>query len=123
MDLFDIYQQRQIRHHSRALTQTAETASLNRKRASEESGLVEERIERLTLLCEAMWELLSEATDLTTEDLVAKVAELDQQDGLVDGRIQRQATNCVCGAKVNPKARLCQFCNAPAPLRSAFGAV
>lgn len=123
MDFFDIYQQHQIRGQARDLRQTEENVSRNRRHTNDQVGGAEERIDQLLLLCEAMWELITETTSLTTEDLAAKAYELDMSDGNKDGRRQRMAATCHCGAKVNPKASICQFCSSPAPERSAFEAV
>ena len=67
-----------------------------------------------------MWSLLSEQNGLTEEHLAHRLFELDQQDGVMDGRRQAAASDCSCGAKVNPKARACVFCGAPPPNRSVF---
>ena len=123
MDLFDLYQQQQLRDHSRSLSRTAEDVSLNRRHTNDQVSITDARIDRLALLCEAMWDLISERTDLTTDDLRLRVEELDLLDGQRDGRRQKMPTACPCGAKVNPKAAVCQFCGAAAPERSAFDAV
>ena len=84
---------------------------------------VDDRIDRLALLCEAMWELLIEKTDISEEDLQKKVAALDEVDGRKNFRRQRVAAPCECGAKVPPARLTCQFCGAPATGRSIFDAV
>lgn len=123
MDFFDLYQQRQLKNHSRGLRQTAEDISDTRRHAGDQLAMAEERVDRLTLLCEAMWEVLSATTDLTMSDLAEKVSQLDQVDGVADGRRQHRATDCACGAKINARAAICQFCSLPAPQRSLFHAV
>jgi len=42
-----------------------------------------QQLERLTLVCESMWQLLREKTSLTEEELSAKVTELDLEDGVI----------------------------------------
>ncbi len=123
MNFLDLYQQQQIRGQARDLRQTEDNISRNRRHTNDQVEGTEERVDRLLLLCEAMWELITETTSLTTEDLAAKAHELDMSDGTKDDRRQRMATTCHCGAKINPKADICQFCSAPAPERSAFEAV
>lgn len=71
---------------------------------------LDERIDRLLLLVEAMWALLREQ-GLSDEDLMAKVVELDEADGVADGRHTPQPTACRgCGAKVAAGLTACQFC-------------
>lgn len=116
VDLFDIYQQGQI---SRTRRQVSTDASHNDQRfraQSNEIDLLEERIDRLTLLNEAMWRLLSEHLGFTDAHLEAKIHELDNADGNVDGRRTARPTRCGnCDSMVHPKHRICQYCGAEAP--------
>lgn len=123
MDLFDLYQQNQIRGQARDLRQNAENMTHNRQHMNQQVNNVDDRIDHLNLLCEAMWALITETTALTTEDLARKAHELDMLDGTRDGRHQGMAVDCSCGAKIGPKADNCQFCGTPAPERSAFEAI
>ncbi len=84
---------------------------------------VDDRIDRLALLCETMWELLIENTDITEEDLSRKFHEIDERDGRRNFRRQRVAQECECGAKIPPARLACQYCGAPAVSRSLFDAV
>ncbi len=71
---------------------------------------LDDRIDRLTLVIQAMWSLLEEQ-GLTQEQLEARILELDGSDGRVDGLVIPDAQTCPeCGAKVNPGAGKCQFC-------------
>lgn len=71
---------------------------------------VDERIDRLVLLVEAMWALLREQ-GLSDEDLAEKLMELDQSDGTVDGRRAPPPSTCgSCGSKVAAGLSACQFC-------------
>ena len=71
---------------------------------------VDDRVDRLTLVVEAMWELLEES-GYSEEALQAKVEEIDGRDGRVDGKVTRQPTSChVCGS-ASPSGRThCQMC-------------
>ena len=84
---------------------------------------IDQRVDRLALLCEAMWELLQEETDISKEDLQKKVLELDEEDGRRNFRRQRVAQDCECGAKIPPTRLSCQFCGAPPAGRSPFDAI
>jgi len=72
-----------------------------------------ESVERLTLILRAMWKLIEEHTDLTEEDLIKTVREIDLMDGRLDGKFKPDATpgTCQnCGNKVHPSQVQCQFC-------------
>ena len=84
---------------------------------------VDDRIDRLALLCEAMWQVIVEETNISEEDLKKKVADLDMSDGRKNFRRQRMASPCECGAKVPPVSVTCQFCGAPAMGGSPFDVV
>ncbi len=99
---------------------TASAQDAQRKQQSDQIHQLEDRIERLRLVNEAMWELLKETTGLTEEHLHHKVNLLDQMDGSVDGRRRERATECGCGAMVNARSEICVFCGTAAPLRSVF---
>ncbi len=71
---------------------------------------LDDRVDRLTMVIQAMWSLLEEQ-GLTLEQLQARVAEIDASDGSVDGRVTPAAKTCPeCGAKVSPGVASCQFC-------------
>lgn len=123
MDLFDVYQQKQIIDQAHHVSLNGEAIIDQRRRTVQDLADVDERIDRLTLLTEAVWSLLLERTDLTEADLIRRVDELDASDGQRDGRRIRGAATCECGAKVNPKAEVCMFCGAVAPDRSGFAAI
>ncbi len=77
-------------------------------------------IHRLTLLCQSLWDLLSEASGYTEEQLEARLQYLDNTDGTADRRRRVGPSSCRCGAQVNPRAKVCLYCGADAPPRSAF---
>lgn len=71
---------------------------------------VDERIDRLLLLVEAMWSVLEEH-GFTDEELAARLIELDQSDGNLDGRRVPLPSTCrSCGSKVAAGLTACQFC-------------
>jgi len=77
---------------------------------------LDDRFSRLSLICEAMWQLIKEQTELNEEDLRKRIVELDLQDGQLDGRLNRAASQGLpqicpeCGARVSRKYNRCQFC-------------
>lgn len=87
------------------------------------AGDIEESIERLSLICEAMWQLIEERTDLEISDLEQRVEELDALDGWRDRRRRRTASSCECGSMVPVAALSCYFCGEPSKPLSLFDTV
>ena len=82
------------------------------------------RLEQLGLVCQAMWTLIQEKTNLTEADLLNRVTELDLRDGVLDGRYVKLPVECrKCGAKVARKFNRCLFCGQPSPEATAFDTV
>ncbi|HEX2154840.1 MAG TPA: hypothetical protein VHL52_12790 [Acidimicrobiia bacterium] len=76
---------------------------------------VDERIDRLVLLVEAMWSLLREQ-GFSDEEFATRLAELDQSDGTFDGRRTPPPATCrSCGSKVAAGLAACQFCGTQLP--------
>ncbi len=119
----DLYQHGQIKQAHRSVGQVAEEVRHQRQATRDEIHALHERIDRLTLVCEAMWNLLAESGELAENDLVKMITDLDGEDGAVDGQRTRKPTQCACGAMVNPKLKACQFCGEPAAVFSVFEAI
>jgi len=120
MSIWDIVQQVQIENlKARQASGTSDlelAASRNRALEAE----LNDRVGRLVLVTEAMWELLSERLGLTIVELAARVREVDARDGRVDGKhgIAEGAPQIRCPScqAVVPAGRtICQFCGATVP--------
>lgn len=121
VDLFDLYQAGQIKNANRRIELESSTAEHRHRSARDEIDLLHARLDRLTLINEAMWQLLAETTGLTMAHLEHRVYAVDMQDGNHDGRRQPQPSDCTsCGAKIHPTANICTYCSAQAPQRSIF---
>ncbi len=111
--IWDLLQQQQIINLDNQIKRTRESSLQHIERIT---NSVDDRLSRLTLVCEAMWLLLKERTDLTEEDLIRKVTELDLKDGVLDGKLNRnvargQMEKCPeCGAAISKKFNRCLFC-------------
>ncbi|HEY7469725.1 MAG TPA: zinc ribbon domain-containing protein [Acidimicrobiia bacterium] len=71
---------------------------------------IDERVDRLLMIVRAMWALMEEQ-GMTPEQLMAKIDELDLQDGVDDDRVRSQVVECPsCQSKVAPGLRACQLC-------------
>lgn len=99
----------------------AETAARGARR---DVDYLEDRLERLSLVCMAMWSLLQDKTKLTERDLQERVEMLDLMDGRADGKATRTVRHChACKRPLNPKHRRCLYCGEPVRSTSAFDAV
>ena len=71
------------------------------------------RLDTLTLACTALWTLLRDRTDLTEEDLLNRIRELDLADGQADGKIGKKLRRCPkCDRVMSPRHRRCLYCGA-----------
>ncbi len=69
------------------------------------------RVEKLTLVCRALWEIVAEQHECPKEKLVAKVAEIDLRDGHLDGELHAEPILCPkCGHKINARHDHCLYC-------------
>ena len=75
--LWNIAQHNQIRTAERHSSDAHEMA----RRTASTLLELQVTLERLSLTCRAMWELLRERTDVSEDELIAKVHELDLRDG------------------------------------------
>jgi hypothetical protein len=92
-----------------------------RKRQRSEMQSLEDEIARLRVITEAMWELMSEVTGLTVEQLGIRIYEVDMDDGRADGRKTHPMVDCMkCQAKIDQSDKNCTYCGEPAPARSPF---
>ena len=70
------------------------------------------RVDRLLLVVDAMWSLLRE-NGYSDEDLAARIRELDESDGVLDGKRTQQPSRCPsCQSMVQPGRATCAFCGA-----------
>lgn len=122
MGLWDIIQQVQIENLRSRQNSGQWTADHLADRTLARDTALGQRVDRLALVAEAMWELLSERTGITMDELLARVREIDARDGTVDGRHgiapDAPVTRCPACQAVVPRGRKdCQFCGAVVPGR------
>ena len=68
-------------------------------------------LSRTLMICEALWEMLSEKAKLTETDLHKKLYEIDMRDGTLDGKNQRKARKCPdCEHMVSARHPACIYC-------------
>jgi len=104
-----------------AARQQAAAASTDAAAAKRDVVELEHDLGHLKLVCAALWELVKAKTDLTEDDLVAKVAELDARDGVADGQLTRGVRKCVqCQRTVAAKQNKCMYCGTVQPMDGVF---
>jgi len=120
VSIWNLVQQIQIENlRARQVSGESEAErAANRTRSLGEE--LDSRVERLLLVTQAMWELLSERTGLTVGDLAERVRSLDARDGRLDGRHgpapdAPQVRCSSCQAVVPAGKTTCQFCGASVP--------
>ena len=75
---------------------------------------LEARLEYLTLISQALWELLKKETKLKDKELVEKIVEIDLKDGQVDGKITKPVIKCKkCNSPISVRLGKCLSCGEP----------
>lgn len=113
--LWNLYQELEI-NNLRAQQRGAESAHESRNETMREQvWRLEDRLERLLVVTDAMWELLSERLGVSEAELSARAAQIDTRNGdAMDGRRARVRLRCDECAAVVPHGRPnCLFCGAP----------
>ena len=72
-------------------------------------------VERLLLITEALWSIAKEKLECTDEDLTRRIADIDLQDGTLDGRKAKSPPKpCPHCQRILAKHRhRCLFCGKP----------
>src|SRR5262245_5666492 len=117
MSLWDLVQQIQIQNLKARQISGESEAERAAGRTRSMGAEMQDRVERLALLTQAMWELMAERTGLTIGDLAERVRQLDAQDGRMDGKrgvvADAPQIRCSsCQAVVPAGKTTCQFCGA-----------
>jgi len=117
MNVWDVFQQSRINKAYAMAGQLSMKPDTAKDSIDSAVQRVDDRVEHLALLCQAMFELLQERTDLTGNDLAKKMEEIDLRDGKADGKITPEIRKCSqCGRTVSPKFGRCLYCgNQEAP--------
>lgn len=119
--MWNIYQHMQIKGLQQNQVLADEEARIQGKRQDAEVDDLEDKLGRLTLICEAMWTILSQRFGVTVYDLMQIVHDIDMQDGRLDGRKVSPPTPCAsCQAMVAAGVGHCQFCGAEVPNLDPF---
>ena len=92
----------------------SDLAGMKAARVADKVDDLRNQVERLSLACQAMWEMLRDRSNATEEELDAKILEIDARDGHVDGKMSVQSLSCqACGKPTNSRRSFCVICGAP----------
>ena len=108
--IWDLYQSHRINQLDGRIGDVQASRTQDQVARDAAAGL-EEKVDRLALICCALFELVQASGGISEEQLRKKIAEVDLRDGVQDDRITPQAKKCPkCGAMMSPKFRRCLFC-------------
>ena len=86
-------------------------------RAAARAESVDQRLDRALLTMEAMWTLLRDRLQVTDEQLAQRIVEVDESDGLLDGKVRRQAKSCPhCKRTIPGRFARCLYCGEAVPV-------
>jgi hypothetical protein len=101
-------------HQQAQIHEAESSANSARREVSSQAGRVRDlelQLARVTLVSQALWELLRERVGLTEEQLLAKVNEVDIRDGSLDGKLSAQVVTCPrCQRNVHARHFRCIYC-------------
>ena len=102
----------------------AKASSASRK-VEDIQFLLERKIDKLSLITQALWALVSEFHSVPEDALIAKIREIDMQDGVLDGKVNKgPAKKChECGRVMNKMHNKCLYCGAAGLMDTAFDGV
>jgi hypothetical protein len=123
--LWNINQEMRIQEAENAARDAKFEAQITAQQAIDQTYLpYVKQLDKLGLICQAMWSLIQEKTGLTEKDLLERVTELDLKDGKLDGKYMRPPVDCPkCGAKMSNKFNRCLFCGTEHTDASTFATV
>lgn len=109
-DLYDIKQNYDIS----MANSTAERANGKANHAQEEINALNWKVEKLTMITEALWRIVKKSQNLDDEFLKKLVDEIDLADGKLDGKVAKTApTKCpTCLRVMSNKIKKCVYCGA-----------
>ena len=72
---------------------------------------LEDKIDRLTLITQALWEILQTKVGIEESELTALIEEIDLRDGKLDGKLSKTPQKCSkCNQSVSVKTNVCFYC-------------
>lgn len=76
-----------------------------------QSDRLEARLDRALLACEALWTIVRDRLNVSEEELIQRVTEIDMSDGRLDGKARKSAVRCPkCDRTIAPRFGRCMYC-------------
>ena len=108
--IWDLYQSHRIGQLDKRIDDVQASSGHDRVARDTAFGL-EDKMDRLALICCALFELMQTTSGISEEQLRKTIREIDLRDGQEDGRVTPQPKKCPkCDATMSPKFRRCLFC-------------
>jgi len=102
-------------------TYAAKEAQKAARTVQEIEKTLDEKIDRLALICRAVWEVLRESNNISQEALFSKITEVDLIDGSLDGKVRVPPKKCSrCGRTVSKRHMRCIYCGSQELFDTAF---
>ena len=96
---------------TRLATNRASKAQSDANAAMTDIRYLRFQVDRLSLLNQALWELIRERANLTDADLERLAQEIDLRDGIEDGKMTATPVKCPnCSRTSNSKHAKCLYC-------------
>ena len=70
------------------------------------------QVDRLQMICEAMWTITKRRLGVGDDELSRLVEEIDLRDGKLDGRSEPARACSECSRVVSSRTRICIYCGA-----------
>jgi hypothetical protein len=108
--IWDLYQSHRIQQLDGRISDVQVSRSHDQV-ARDTAFSLEEKMDRLALICCALFELMQTSAGITEEQFRKKILEIDLRDGQADGRVTPRAKKCPkCAATMSPQFGRCLFC-------------
>jgi hypothetical protein len=108
-------------HYGKGTANRADTAADRSRRVVESVDDLRDQLDRLQLICEAMWTVVKRRTGADERELTRLIEEIDLRDGKLDGRAAPAAQACArCKRVVSVRTGVCLYCGAQNFKQTAF---
>src|SRR5262249_16820568 len=89
----------------------ATDARAEAKSAQAEVVDLRRQVDRLQMICEAMWTVVKRGVGSDDDELLGVIEQIDLRDGRLDGRSRSMASACAeCGKVVSVRTGICLYC-------------
>lgn len=98
---------------NRFIKQDTDISQIQTRTATQELTIrdLTDELHRLSLLCQAQWELLNKQfPNLTNQSLDEKINEIDLRDGKLDGQLKLKNLCKGCQRSMSAKQNVCLYC-------------